>query len=84
MVNASFISTKLTELDQIWVGYGFGKTYRDIAAHEIAKGLGDQPCKALPMFHHSTGGDMYSALFNKARKKPMLHGTSLGMSLPVY
>lgn len=69
VVNASFISTKLTELDQIWVGYGFGKTYRDIAAHEVAEGLGDQRCKALPMFHHSTGGDMSSALFNKGKEK---------------
>ena len=63
VVNASFISTKLTELDQIWVVYGIRKNI------QVAEGLGDQRCKALPMFHHSTGGDISSALFNKGKEK---------------
>jgi len=37
------------------VSFGTGKTFRFLAAHEIARALGPEKAQALPMFHALTG-----------------------------
>ena len=37
--------------DKIWISYGTGKHLRHNAAHEIAKKIGKQKAKALPLLH---------------------------------
>ena len=48
VVNASYVYPKLPELDELWIGYGTGKTYRDIPIHDSSSRLGEQRCEALP------------------------------------
>ena len=40
---------------EIWIVFGVGKSFRFLAAHEMARTLGPDRCMALPMFHAFTG-----------------------------
>ena len=42
---------------EIWIAFGVGKSFRFLAAHEMARTLGPDWCMALPMFHAFTGCD---------------------------
>ena len=44
-------------LSELWVGFGTGKSYKDIPIHHISQLLGPQRCKVLPLFHATTGCD---------------------------
>ncbi|KAG7161847.1 hypothetical protein Hamer_G007507 [Homarus americanus] len=44
-------------LDKLWLTFGTGKNRRYIAAHQIAKTLGPEKSRALPVFHAITGCD---------------------------
>ncbi|KAG7173838.1 hypothetical protein Hamer_G018107 [Homarus americanus] len=44
-------------LDELWLTFGTGKNRRYIAAHQIAKALGPEKSRALPVFHAVTGCD---------------------------
>ncbi|KAG7174915.1 Glutamate receptor-like 44 [Homarus americanus] len=44
-------------LDKIWLTFGTGKNRRYIAAYQIAKALGPEKSRALPVFHAITGSD---------------------------
>ncbi len=48
---------QILQLNEMWVAFGTGKSFRYIAAHEIATSLG----LALPMFHALTGCDTVSS-----------------------
>ena len=60
-----FFQLQLTEL---WVGFGTGKTYRDIPNHTVCQLLGPLKCEALPTFHALTGCD-YTSFFRGKGKK---------------
>ena len=55
-------------LSELWVGFGTGKSYKDIPIHHIAQLLGPQRCKVLPLFHAITGCDVVSAMFGIGKK----------------
>jgi len=55
-------------LSELWIGFGSGKTYKDIPIHHISQLLGSQHCKALPFFHAFTGCDVASAMFGIGKK----------------
>ena len=55
-------------LSELWVGFGTGKSYKDIPIHHIAQLLGPQCCKVLPLFHAITGCDVVSAMFGIGKK----------------
>lgn len=55
-------------LSEVWVGFGTGKTYKDIPVHHIAQQLGPRSCQALAFFHAFTGCDCVSA-FHRIGKK---------------
>ena len=67
-VNYSFIYPQL-ELDELWIGFGTGKHYRDIPIHHTCAQLGEPRCKALPLIHGLTGSDSSSFLYNIGKLK---------------
>lgn len=55
-------------LSELWIGFGTGKSYKDIPIHHISQMLGPQRCEALPLFHAFTGCDVVSAMFGIGKK----------------
>ncbi|PIK61746.1 hypothetical protein BSL78_01300 [Apostichopus japonicus] len=55
-------------MQESWVAFGTGKSFRYIPVHEIAASLGPNKCQALPMFHAYTGCDTVSAFYSKWKK----------------
>ena len=57
-----------TSLQELWIGFGPGKHYKDIPIHNVSEGLGAQRCEALPFLHAFTGSDITSFLRNVGKK----------------
>ena len=55
-------------ISDLWIGFGCGKSYRDIPVHEIHNALGPQKSLALPLFHALTGCDTTSAFLGHGKK----------------
>ncbi|KAG7153951.1 hypothetical protein Hamer_G027474, partial [Homarus americanus] len=55
-------------LDELWLTFGTGKNRRYIAAHQIAKALGPEKSRALPVFHAITGCDTVSVFAGHSKK----------------
>ena len=55
-------------LTELWVGFGSGKTFKEIPIHHICQQLGSQHCKALLFFHAYTGCDVTSAMSGIGKK----------------
>ena len=58
----------LDTLQQLWIAFGTGKSFRYLAIHEIAAAIGPQKAYALPMFHALTGCDTVSAFTGHGKK----------------
>ena len=56
------------KLSELWIGFGSGKTFRDIPIHHVSRELGPQRCQALLFFHSFTGCDVTSAMFGVGKK----------------
>ncbi len=56
------------ELDELWLSFGTGKSFRYIAAHTILSNIGESKAKALPMFHSLTGCDTVSSFAGHGKK----------------
>ena len=41
-------------LTELWIGFGSGKTFKEISIHTIHTQLGEERCKAILMFHSFT------------------------------
>ncbi|KAG7161592.1 hypothetical protein Hamer_G014153 [Homarus americanus] len=55
-------------LDELWLTFGTGKNRRYIAAHQIAKALGPENSRALPVFHAITGCVTVSVFAGHSKK----------------
>ena len=53
---------------EIWIAFGTGKSFRFLAAHEMARILGPDRCTALPMFHAFTGCDTVSFFGGRGKR----------------
>ena len=53
---------------EVWIAFGTGKSFRFLAAHEIARALGPDRCRALPMFHAFTGCDTVSCFGGRGKR----------------
>lgn len=53
---------------EIWIAFGTGKSFRFLAAHEMARVLGPDRCTALPMFHVFTGCDTVSFFGGRGKR----------------
>ena len=56
-----FPNLKQLGINELWVGFGKGKSYKDIPIHVITSQLGDE-CKAIPFFHAYTVYDLTSSM----------------------
>ena len=54
-------------LQELWVGFGKGKHYKDIPIHTVSRELAERKCKVLPLFHSLTGCD-YTSYFRSVGK----------------
>ena len=66
VVLAVSVAQGLLPEDELWLAFGTGKSFRYLAAHEIAAGLG--PEKAQAMFHALTGCDTASSFAGHGKK----------------
>ncbi|KAG7155160.1 hypothetical protein Hamer_G026123, partial [Homarus americanus] len=55
-------------LDELWLTFGTGKNRHCITAHQIAKALGPEKSRALPVFHAITGCDTVYASAGHSKK----------------
>ena len=79
LCTALFTQTNLTE---IWILFGTGKTRRLIPAHIIAQNLGPQKAMSMLMFHAFTGCDQTSFFLQKKKKKKGGGGRKQHVILP--
>ena len=64
----------LKAVDELWLAFGTGKSFRDLAAHEISAALGPKKARVLPVFH---GCDTdYQALLGMGKRLYGLCGLS--------
>jgi len=54
-------------LDELWIAFGCGKSFRYIAVHDIAASLESKRCEALSFFHAFTGCDQTSAFAGRGK-----------------
>ena len=59
---------KTLGLTELWIGFGSGKTFKEIPIHTIHRQLGEERCKAILMFHSFTGCDVTSSFFGIGKK----------------
>ncbi|KAJ8395934.1 hypothetical protein AAFF_G00026420 [Aldrovandia affinis] len=74
VVLAVSLAQELQPEDELWLAFGTGQSFRYLAAHEIAAGLGREKARALPMFHALTGCDTVSSFARRGKKS--LDGTA--------
>ncbi len=55
-------------IEELWIAFGTGKSFRYIGAHIIFSNIGLQRAKALPMFHSLTGCDTVSFFAGHGKK----------------
>ena len=53
---------------ELWLAFGTGISFRYLAAHTIAHGLGANKARALPMFHSLSGCDTVSSFVGHGKK----------------
>ena len=58
----------LEALQQLWIAFGTGKSFRYLANHEIAAAMGPLKALALPTFHALTGCDTVSAFTSHGKR----------------
>lgn len=51
-------------INELWMAFGTGKHFRYLAVHDIARALGHERSKALPLFHAMTGCDTGNSIIN--------------------
>ena len=68
VVLAVSVAQGLLPEDELWLAFGTGNSFRYLAAHEIAAGLGPESAQALPMFHTLTGCDTASSFAGHGKK----------------
>ena len=54
-------------IDELWVAFGTGKSFRFLTAHEMAQASGPDKCRGLPAFHAFTGCDTVSSFGGRSK-----------------
>ncbi len=55
-------------IDELWVAFGTGKSFRYLPAHEMATALGPAKSAALPFLHAFTGCDTVSSFSGRGKR----------------
>ena len=77
VVLAVMVAQRLPAEDEVWLAFGTGKSFRYLAAHQIAACLGPEKSCALSMFHALTGCDTSSAFVGHGKKTAWVAWNSL-------
>lgn len=56
------------DIDELWVAFATGKSFRYLPAHEMASVLGPEKCIALPFLHAFSGCDTVSSFAGRGKK----------------
>jgi len=56
------------KIDELWVAFASGKSFRYLPAHEMAGALGPEKCIALPFRHAFSGCDTVSSFPGRGKK----------------
>lgn len=59
---------KRLNMSELWIGFGSGKTFKEIPIHHICQQLGPARSEALLFFHAFTGCDVTSSMFGIGKK----------------
>ena len=71
-------------LDELWIGFCSGKSFKEIPIHVIAQGLDHHCRQGLLFFHAYTGCDVTSAMYNIGKKQLGTRGkTYLRLQMPL-
>ncbi|KAG0725800.1 hypothetical protein GWK47_037891 [Chionoecetes opilio] len=84
VVVLAIASANRLNISELWIAFGAGKSFRFIAAHDIAKALGPDRCVALPMFHAFTGCDTVSCFGGRGKKTAWDTWTTYGDVTPAF
>jgi len=84
VVVLAIASANRLNISELWIAFGTGKSFRFIAAHEIAKALGPDRRMALPMFHAFTGCDTVSCFGGRGKKTAWDTWTTYGDVTPSF
>ena len=68
VANAVRIFQLLEALQQLWIAFGTGKSFRYLAIHEIAEAMGPHKALALPILHALTGCDTVFAFTSHGKR----------------
>jgi hypothetical protein len=68
VVLAVALARTLGKDNEMWVSFGTGKSFRFLAAHEIAQAPSPEKAHALPMFHALTGCDTVSCFAGHGKR----------------
>ena len=63
-----FPNLKNSGMGELWIGFGKGKSYKDIPIHSVTALLGSPACNALLFFHAYTGCDLTSCFCGIGKK----------------
>ena len=64
-----FPTLKNAGMTELWIGFGKGKSYKDFTIHTSSFLLGDDACKALPVFRACTGCDLTFGFIGIRKKR---------------
>ena len=68
VVLLAVMAAQRLDIDDLWAAFATGRSFRFLAAHEIAKTLGPNKCQALPFVHAFTGCDTVSCFGGRGKK----------------
>ena len=55
-------------IDELWLAFASGKSFRYLPAHEMARALGPEKCIALPFMHAFSGCDTVSSFAGRGKR----------------
>ena len=61
-------ATQQLNIEELWIAFASGKSFRYPPAHEIARSLGPDKCIALPFLHAFSGCDTVSSFAGRGKK----------------
>ncbi len=68
MLVLAIAAVQQLSIDELWLAFGSGKSFRYLPAHEMAGALGPEKCIALPFVHALSGCDTVSSFAGCGKK----------------
>ena len=68
MVVLALLFYSKLKLKELWIGFGSGKSYKELSIHEMYTQLGAAKSNVLPLFPAISGNDTTSQMFGIGKK----------------